>query len=90
MQFSSAERAAIVDKASQIVAGKILSGITDIEDLVTLPMDMVEQTTGLGAPQISPRMPVRSLTGRKRGVSLKVVRNYLRNIESDPGHTESR
>ena len=85
MEFSPAERAKIIEQASQIVAEKILAGFTDIEDLITLPMDMVEQTTGLGPTQISRRMPVRSLSQRKRGVSLKVVRNYLKETETRAG-----
>lgn len=86
MDFSPAERDKIVNLASQIVAEKFLSGVKDIEDLVTVPMDMVEQATGLGATQIARRMPVRSLSHRKRGVSLKAVRAYLKTIETTPGN----
>ncbi len=82
MEFSQSERAKIIEQASLIVAEKILSGVTELDDLVTLPIGMVEQATGLGATQISRRMPVRSLSGRKRGVSLKEVRRYLKKIET--------
>ncbi len=83
MNFSLAERQLIIDQASQIVAARILEGLTDLEDLVTLPIDMVEQSTGLGATQIGRRMPIRSLTERKKGVSLKAVRIYL-NSKTEP------
>jgi len=86
MEISPAEHHHIVQLASKIVADKILSGVTDIDDLVTVPMDMVEQATGLGSTQIARRMPVRSLSHRKRGVSLKAVRAYLKTIETTPGN----
>ena len=82
MNFTSAEREQILAQAAQILAARMLETVKDIDDLVTIPMEMAEQTTGLGATQIGRRMTVRNLTSRKRGVSLKVLRTYLRNTET--------
>lgn len=83
MQLSPAQQAQIVAEASRHVAEAIIAAV-DLEDFVTLPMDMVEQSTGLGATQIARRMTVRSLSDRKKGVSLKELNRYLRSIETPP------
>lgn len=69
--------------AASIVADEIRKAI-DLADLVTLPMDAAEQFTGLGAKQISRRFPVRTLSERKKGVSLRAVQNFLADITSQP------
>jgi len=83
MNFSPAQEDKIAEMASRQIAEAILEKI-DIEQFVTIPIDMVEQATGLGAIQIGRRMTVRSLPGRKKGIPLKEFNNYLRSIETPP------
>ena len=81
MQLSPSERKEFLEKAAALLVEE-LKQTTDLQDLITMPLDAVGAITGLGPKQVAARMTTRPMGTRKLGVSLRVLTNYQKDEES--------
>jgi len=75
MMLSPQDKQTVLEMAARNVAEQVCGAI-DIAELITLPLAVVSQITGMGARQVERVLPIRALGARRRGVSLKAVQQY--------------
>jgi hypothetical protein len=84
MILSPSERDAVIREVARLLIEE-LRKTTDLEDLITLPLDAASAIIGLGPKQASRVLKTRPMGTRKLGVSLKEIRRY----QQDPTPTKA-
>lgn len=77
MTLSPQDRMAVIEQVAAKLVAEIRATV-DLEDLITLPLDAVGQMVGLGPTQVARVMETRMMGMRKKGVSLKTLKKYLK------------
>lgn len=76
MNLSPSDRAAVIDLAAEKLA-KDLRQECDLSELMSVPVSMVSQLTGLSRSQIERTFTLRPMGKRRNGVSLKSLTHYV-------------
>ena len=79
MNFSPTDRAQVLDLAADKLAAAIRAEF-DLAELMTVPVSMVSQLTGLSRSQVERTFQVRPMGKRRNGVSMKALQTYTSNL----------
>ena len=77
MTLSPADRAAVLDKVAEGIREELRKSV-DLESLIMLPLDAVAALTLMSPAHVQRVMAVKPLGKRKKGVSLKELKAYLK------------
>lgn len=72
---SPTERATLFGQAAEYLADSLRSEC-DLADLMTIPVSMVSQLTGLSRSQVERTFTVRPMGKRMNGISMKALQQY--------------
>tara|TARA_R110000868_G_scaffold51318_7_gene162900 strand:- start:1677 stop:1916 length:240 start_codon:yes stop_codon:yes gene_type:complete len=75
MNLSPTDRAAVLDMAADKLAAAIRAEF-DLAEIMTVPVSMVSQLTGLSRSQVERTFTLRPMGKRRNGVSMKALQNY--------------
>ena len=76
MMLSPCDRAAVLELAAEKIAAAIRSEC-DLAELMTVPVSMVSQLTGLSRTQVERNFTVRPMGKRRNGVPLKALQQFI-------------
>lgn len=77
MKFSPADHKALIERAAEIVAERVLASMDDPEDLIVLPVPTVASMTQMAKPTVKRRMETIAHGPGSAGVRLSELRRYL-------------
>ena len=77
MNFSPQDRKAILERAAELIAERLLASTDDPEDLIVLPVQTIASLTQMTAPTVKRRMETIAHGARSAGVRLSELRRYL-------------
>ena len=75
MTLSPEDRQKVIELAAARLVEEMRREM-DLAELITLPLAVVSQITGLGAKQCERVFATKPMGSRRRGVSLKAIQNY--------------
>ena len=69
-------RDSVIEMAAEKIAASIRNEC-DLAELMTVPVSMVSQLTGLSRTQVERNFPVRPMGKRRNGVPLKALQQFI-------------
>lgn len=75
MTLSPTDRAAVIERAADLLAAAIRKEC-DLAELMTVPVAMVTQLTGLSRSQVERTFTLRPMGKRRNGISMKALQQY--------------
>lgn len=76
MTLSPSDRAAVLELAADKIAAEIRREF-DLAELMTVPVSMVSQLTGLSRSQVERSFTLRPMGKRRNGVSMKALQAFI-------------
>jgi hypothetical protein len=76
MMLSPCDRAAVLELAAEKIALAIRTEF-DLAEIMTVPVSMVSQLTGLSRTQVERTFTLRPMGKRRNGVSMKALQTYI-------------
>ena len=76
MTLSPCERDAVLELAADKIAADIRKEF-DLAEIMTVPVSMVSQLTGLSRSQVERTFTLRPMGKRRNGVSMKALQTYI-------------
>ena len=76
MTLSPSDRAAVLELAADKIAAEIRREF-DLAELMTVPVSMVSQLTGLSRSQVERSFTLRAMGKRRNGVSMKALQAFI-------------
>lgn len=76
MNLSPTDRAAVLELAADKIAADIRREF-DLAELMTVPVSMVSQLTGLSRSQVERSFTLRPMGKRRNGVSMKALQAFI-------------
>jgi len=76
MNLSPTDRAAVLELAADKIAADIRREF-DLAELMTVPVSMVSQLTGLSRSQVERAFTLRPMGKRRNGVSMKALQAFI-------------
>lgn len=76
MTLSPSDRAAVLELAADKIASAIRTEF-DLAELMTVPVSMVTQLTGLSRAQVLRSFTIRPMGKRRNGVSMKALQAFI-------------
>ena len=76
MTLSPQDRAAVMELAADKIAAEIRREF-DLAELMTVPVSMVSQLTGLSRSQVERSFTLRPMGKRRNGVSMKALQAFI-------------
>lgn len=76
MTLSPTDRQTLLDMAAEKIAASIKHEC-DLAELMTIPVSMVSQLTGLSRTQVERNFTLRPMGKRRNGVSMRALQAYI-------------
>lgn len=77
MMLSPQDRAEVLERAADKLADAIRAEF-DLAELMTVPVSMVSQLTGLSRSQVERTFTLRPMGKRRNGISMKSLQNFIK------------